>query len=143
MSFASDMSKWCKQTMPQTMEKVVRRVVIEVANRAIFNSPVGDPSYWINPPPPGYAGGQFRRNWVYGFNSPPVGYINDIDPSGQKTLAAIMSSAHGKAGVHYIANNVPYAQRIENGWSRQAPQGIVGRIELELPEIFTRAVAQA
>jgi len=143
VSFASDMSKWCKETMPKTMEKVVRRVVVEAANRAIFNSPVGDPSYWINPPPAGYAGGQFRRNWVYGFNSPPTDLIDDIDPSGQKTLAAIISASHGRAGVHYIANNVPYAQRIENGWSRQAPQGIVGRIELELPEIFTKAVAQA
>lgn len=143
MSFASEVSKWCEQTAPQHMEKVVRRVVVEIGNRAIFRSPVGDPSYWINPPPPGYAGGQFRRNWIYGFNAAPAGYTTDIDPSGAKTLADIVRSATGKSGVHYIANNLPYAQRIEDGWSRQAPLGIVGRIELEFQEIFTRAVAQA
>ncbi|KAA5656825.1 hypothetical protein J471_5157, partial [Acinetobacter baumannii 1032359] len=26
----------------------------------------------------------------------------------------------------YIQNNQPYAERLENGWSDQAPQGIYG-----------------
>lgn len=143
MSFAVDMTKWCKQTMPGNMEKIVRRVVVEIANRAIYRSPVGDPSYWINPPPPGYSGGQFRRNWTYGFNAAPVGFTQETDASGARTLADVVTAVSRQSGVHYIANNLPYAQRIENGWSRQAPAGIVGRIELEFSGIFAAAVAQS
>jgi len=25
----------------------------------------------------------------------------------------------------YLANNLPYAQRLEDGWSQQAPEGMV------------------
>lgn len=142
MSFAADVSKWCKETVPETHSRVVRRIVIEIANRAIFRSPVGDPTYWISPPPPGYTGGQFRGNWRYGFGSTPTGYDDKIDPSGASTLSAVLNAVSAKTGVHWIANNLPYAERIENGWSRQAPQGIVGRIELEFQSIFEAARAQ-
>lgn len=27
----------------------------------------------------------------------------------------------------YIQNNVPYAEKLENGWSRQAPSGVYGQ----------------
>jgi hypothetical protein len=115
---------------------------MEIANRAVMRSPVGDPSIWQSPPPPGYAGGRFRGNWQYGFASAPTGFGEAIDPSGAATLSSIIAGVENKQGVHWIANNLPYAQRIENGWSSQAPQGIVGRIELEFEQIFNAARAQ-
>ena len=142
MSFAADVSKWCRETVPEQQTRVVRRVVMEIANRAVMRSPVGDPSIWQSPPPPGYAGGRFRANWQYGFASAPTGFSEAIDPSGATTLSGIMNSVANKQGVHWIANNLPYAQRIEDGWSTQAPAGIVGRIELEFPQIFNAARAQ-
>ena len=142
MSFAADVSKWCRETVPEQHKRVVRRVVMEIANRAVFRSPVGDPSIWQSPPPPGYVGGRFRGNWQYGFAAAPTGYGEAIDPSGAATLSGIISRVANKQGVHWIANNLPYAQRIENGWSSQSPQGIVGRIELEFEQIFNAARAQ-
>jgi hypothetical protein len=42
--------------------------------------------------------------------------------------------------VHWFTNNVPYAQRLEEGHSKgQAPQGIINRIELEFPAIVEMA----
>jgi len=143
MSFAADLSKWCKQTAPETTQRVVRIAVTEIANRVIQRSPVGDGSYWQSPPPPGYAGGRFRGNWFYNFGSPSVDFTTAIDPSGSATLFKIIGGIVDRAGVHYIANNLPYAERIESGWSRQAPQGMVGLTELEFPEIFERARQQA
>ena len=145
MSFAADVSRWCKETAPKTNEKIIKTVVMEVANRVIFRSPVGDPSVWQSPPPPGYAGGRFRANWIYGFGSAPTNFSDAIDPSGAKTLGDIISrvATQKASGVHWIANNLPYAERIENGWSAQAPQGVVGLVEMEFGEIFDRARAQA
>jgi hypothetical protein len=143
MSFAADVSKWCRETVPEQHKRVVRRVVAEIANRAVMRSPVGNPSEWESPAPPGYAGGRFRGNWQYGFGSAPTGTIDAIDPSGSATLSGIISSVANNQGVHWIANNLPYAQRIEGGWSKtQAPFGIVGLIELEFPQIFNAARAQ-
>lgn len=144
MSFAADVTKWCKQTAPEANRRVVRIAVAEIANRVIYRSPVGDAEYWEKPPPPGYAGGRFRGNWSYGFGSVPTDFSSAIDPSGASTLSRITGSIVDRAGVHYIANNLPYAQRIEDGWSeRQAPFGVVALTELEFPEIFERARRQA
>lgn len=135
MSFTADLSKFCNSIAPKWIEGVTRKIIIEAGSRAVMRSPVGDSSYWQSPAPPGYAGGAFRRNWQYGYGSIPSGTIDGVDAGGGSTISAIAQAASGKTGVHYIANNLPYAQRIENGWSRQAPQGIVSLIEMEFPEI--------
>ncbi len=143
MSFAADVSKWCRETVPDQHKKVVRRVVAEIANRAVMMSPVGDPDNWESPAPAGYVGGRFRGNWQYGFGSAPTAFNDSIDPVGSSTISKIQSSIANANGLHWIANNLPYAQRIEDGWSTtQAPQGIVGLIELEFPQIFNAARAQ-
>lgn len=144
MSFTAQMDKFCRTEAPDKLDRTVRTVVLEVGNRAVYRSPTGDPQYWDSPAPPGYVGGRFKGNWQYGFSSKPTSYLNVIDGNGSATLAAITSSVlSGNAvGVHYITNNSPYAKRIEDGWSkRQAPYGIVGRIELEFPAIVRRAKA--
>lgn len=143
MTFTSDLSRFCEREAPDYLEKTVRRVVIEIGNRCVLRSPVGDATYWKSAPPPGYTGGRFRANWQHGLNFIPTVFTDAVDKSGNSTLAAIASAvALGNAvGVHYITNNLPYAERIENGWSRQAPQGIVGRVELEFPAIVRKARA--
>lgn len=140
MSFAADMSKFCKDVAPEYLHGVTRKVLIECGNRAVFASPVGNPDRWqrLGNAPAGYAGGAFRRNWQYRFGAVPSGQLDGIDPGGGKTLAEIrggISAAGGKAGVHYIGNASPYAERIENGWSSVAPNGIVSLIEIEFPDI--------
>jgi len=141
MSFTADLAKFCLKEAPQWVDGVTRKIVIELGNRAVMRSPVGDADYWISPPPPGYVGGRFRANWQYGFGSVPPGEIDAVDVSGSATISRITASSTGARGVHYITNNLPYAQRLEDGWSRQAPSGIVSLIELELPEIVRMATA--
>jgi hypothetical protein len=141
MSFTADLSGWCRKTAPQYADGVVRKTVIEIGSRAVLRSPVGDSSYWQQPAPDGYVGGRFRGNWQHGFGSAPTGNLDAIDPSGGTTLNRITSATISSqaAGITWLVNNLPYSERIENGWSRQAPQGIVNRIELEFPSIFEQA----
>jgi hypothetical protein len=53
--------------------------------------------------------------------------IRTIDPSGAASNERIAETVPQKAAgmVHYIVNTTPYMQRLEDGWSKQAPNGMV------------------
>ena len=42
----------------------------------------------------------------------------------------------------FLFNNVPYAERLENGWSKQAPQGIYRLALQEFTQFFQQEVAK-
>lgn len=109
------------------MDLIIRKVVIDVGSRVIQRSPVGNPKLWKGAAPKGYIGGHFRANWQYGQMVAPQGLLAAIDKSGKETInkiiQAVKSGAAGK--VHFIVNNLPYAMRLETGWSQQAPAGMV------------------
>lgn len=139
MSFTGVIDEWCRKTVPNHIDTTIRKTVFEIWNRIDFRSPVGDPEYWSRPAPPGYVGGRFRANWQYSFNEQPTGILDEIDTDGSKTRGKIFSAVFDgpTIGVHYITNNLPYAQKLEDGYSqRQAPFGMVTLVELEFPEIF-------
>ena len=135
-TFALDISKHVAKAKGN-VDKVVRGVVMEVGKRIVDRSPVGDGSLWKNPPPKNYTGGRFRANWSHGFSVAPTAEFSDIDKSGQVSIARIVGGVGGSpvAGVHYLANNLPYAMRLETGWSRQAPGGMVGLVVQEFAGI--------
>lgn len=106
-----------------------------ITRNLIFGSPVGNTSLWLNPgsAPAGYVGGHFRRNWIVsigGFNKTEV---EGTDPAGATTAATAKAQidryeARRKFGPNLvIQNNVPYANRLAQGWSRQAKAGWVDR----------------
>lgn len=124
------------------VDLVVRTTLFKVDGKLVERSPVGDGSYWQRPPPNGYAGGRFRGNWQVSIGSPATGSLDITDKSGSATLAA-HAAVIGmvKAGqVIYLVNNLPYARRIEEGWSRQAPIGVVGLTVVEFRTLFDDAV---
>lgn len=141
MSFAVDLQRFVEKTKDRA-DEAVGGIVIGIASRLDERSPVGDATYWISPPPRGYVGGHFRANWQLGVDTIPSNEIPGVDPSGEATLgrivAAVPDDAAGK--VYYLANNVPYARRLEEGWSRQAPQGLVGITVVEFQQIVREAV---
>lgn len=83
-----------------------------------------------------YTGGRFRGNWQVTFDRPAVGAINRVDKAGTATLAAgrevLAHYDSGEYGSIWFTNNVPYAQRLEYGWSKQAPAGIVRVVAAEI-----------
>lgn len=82
-----------------------------------------------------YVGGRFRANWNYSVGAPDETTTQWVDPSGDRTIRKIIAQSRGaKAGhVYYLTNALPYAQRLENGWSKQAPQGMVKLTVMDLP----------
>lgn len=47
-------------------------------------------------------------------------------PSHAKSGATVLQIPVGDYRPIYIQNNLPYALRLENGWSKQAPSGVYG-----------------
>ena len=122
-----------------------RQAVTDVAARIVERSPVGDAKLWKEKPPKGYVGGRFKANWQIGESAVPQGTFDAIDPSGgasmQRIRAAIPIQAGGK--MYYLANNLPYAQRLEDGWSTQTPAGMVALTVAEWKNIVDDAVNNA
>lgn len=102
-----------------------------ILRNLITRSPVGNPDDWGNPDaaPPGYVGGHFRRNWLVS-----IGGFNNTELAGDEepiafTLARgknqIDAFKRSRAARLVIQNNVPYANRLAQGWSLQADAGWV------------------
>jgi hypothetical protein len=138
-TFAVDLEKFSQRTS-RTLEASVREIVMELGRRIVEKSPVGDGNLWKNPPPAGYVGGRFRANWQYSFGAVTNGDLPDIDPSGAVSVARLTAGVNTSpaAGMHYIHNNLPYAKRLEDGWSTQAPSGMVGLTAIEFQQIVQR-----
>lgn len=115
----------------------VQKVAHDALRSIVFYSPVGNPSLWANPDsaPPGYVGGHFRNNWFVqvsksGVISPSI--RNAVDSSGAGSLSEESKLSVIKEDpfvVIRIHNSLPYAVRLEEGHSTQAPgpASIVGR----------------
>ncbi len=115
-----DISKWAKQWNAAEMQvlKVSKEMLKEVAtnlySKIVSYTPVGDPKIWKSPyVPSGYIPGTLKKSWVI-----------DIQPTEVT-----------------ISNNQPYALRIENGWSTQAPYGMMRVAIATFPNLLAQ-VAQ-
>lgn len=121
--------KWVRATKGD-IGKAARAVALDVFSRIIVRSPVDT--------------GRFRGNWQLDVQIVPEGWAEALDPAGQLTIdKARLQLAPYKLGYEiHIRNNVPYAVRLENGWSGQAPQGVVKVTLVEFNAIAKAAAAR-
>lgn len=143
--FSRDLRRLLKMA-GDNADEVARKTVLQVGKRLVDMSPVGDPTNWKNPAPKGYVGGRFRGNWQHGFNLRPGGVLDTIDPSGEATKDKIeqrVMATQGAGGIHFFVNNLPYANRLEYGWSKQAPAGMVGLTAQSFHEFVLKEAAAA
>lgn len=143
--WANDLAQIGKTWPVEAAEIFYRYVALLGLKGVVYRSPVGDPDYWKMPAPPGYIGGQFRGNWdvVVGIN-PTQDNPSGVDPSGSSTISK-GSAEIGKTKVNthiWLLNNLPYAVRLEEGWSHQAP-GPGGIVDITATEIANATVPNA
>lgn len=93
-----------------------------------------------------YVGGRFRGNWQVSFDTAITGSIDRIDPKGAATKAAGVSLIQTftiGVGTIWIMNNLPYGPRLEyEGWSNQAPEGMVRVTVTEFQLYVNKAVSE-
>ena len=110
--------------------KVINATVEEMFKKIVDRTPVGDPSLWSYPAPAGYNPGTLRASWGKVYNSRGAG--RNLKTGRFESIKQNMSRGgvsfkvgNNKAQNVLIYNNQPYAQRVETGWSTQAPQGMM------------------
>ncbi|MDX1464493.1 MAG: hypothetical protein R3215_02165 [Halomonas sp.] len=151
MSFERDIQKF-KQKAKNASEATIRAAGLQVFAAIIERTPVGNPEIWlaknsdgeyvdylsVNDYPEGYIGGTARGNWQTAVGRRPTGTLDTQDESGRVALAgaSLAAASFTLADTLYFANNLPYIQRLEDGWSSQAPAGMVANSV----DSFSRAV---
>ncbi len=90
-------------------EDAARKAVLDMASQMILMSPVDT--------------GRFRANWIA-----DTKLNTTTTESTENSLGAVQASikAWDMVGSMWVCNSLPYARRLEEGWSKQAPAGMVG-----------------
>ena len=112
-TFALDLSKQIDAAKDKA-ELLVRLTTAQLFNLVVDKSPVDT--------------GRFRGNWNPSIGSPDFSTSEITDPSGGATksrINAVVSSYTLNGQSVFLTNSLPYAERLENGWSKQAPNGMV------------------
>lgn len=124
-------------------DEVIRGTLLDMTRRVIMRTPVGDPSQWQSPAPPGYVGGTARGNWQASINQPEQGILPRADEGGNATLADAQPAIEAASGnVYYLVNNIEYILPLENGWSNQAPAGMARITLRELGQSIDEQLAK-
>lgn len=88
--------------------------------------------------------GRFRSNWQVSKNVPRTTQLNLTKETQAATIArgqrTIETFDLKNDSMIIIQNNLPYANRLENGWSKQAPNGMVGLTVNEAAQRYKRIV---
>lgn len=113
MAFADDVRRFSLKTGEST-DKVVRAVTLSLFNGIIRDVPVDT----------GRARGSFETT----VGQPATTTPDRLDQSGKQAMAEIEANVPQGAGQEtYIASNLPYIVQLEEGSSKQAPEGFVRR----------------
>lgn len=129
MGFGDEVGKWSDETANK-VELAIRKIAIDAFTRIVLRSPVDT--------------GRFRGNWQVSIENIPIGTVNQSDESGSETIAEIVKVASELKGDQaiYLVNNLPYARRLEYGWSKQAPGGMVRLTVQEFQSIIKQIAEQ-
>lgn len=116
MSFQDDINKF-SETTKEGLREALKRTVFRAKRIFEENSPVDT--------------GLFRSSWRLGIDK-----VNEGD--SDEPLEAINPDS-----TCHISNALPYAMRLEDGWSKQAPLGIVKRNESRIQKIYENEIKRA
>ena len=124
MSFSDDMNAYAKKA-GASLEETTRAVALELFGSIIKDTPVDT--------------GRARGNWQTSIGAPASG---EVDRIGEREAISELGSETGKfvdGQVIFLTNNLPYIQRLELGWSDQAPAGMVRKNIARIQQIVAKA----
>lgn len=127
MSFSLNLKKLAEKAGANA-DLVVKKIAVDVLSSVVNKSPVDT--------------GRFRGNWQLS-----IGNVDsNINSADHKTGAgAIAKGSAELAGFKsgktiFISNSLAYAQRLENGYSMQAPQGMVRLTVIEFKRMLRNSL---
>lgn len=129
MSFTADLKKIAK-ARKQSMTQVTKSILFDVSNQPILMSPVDE--------------GTFRANWLAAIGSADYSYdkgkTNITESQGRLTATLFRFTSDAD---FYFTNSMPYAQKLEDGYSEFAPSGMVRVTINDFPSIVEQRVSES
>lgn len=112
--FQVEIADVIRNRVPAQAAVIMQKIALQALRGVVFASPVDT--------------GRFRGNWQVQQGGAATAVLERADPSGSTTMAAgeaVIARATIDAPL-WLTNNVPYAGRLEDGHSEQAPEGVLG-----------------
>lgn len=108
------------------LELVTQKATLDLFTAVVRRSPVDT--------------GRFRANWNVSQGSPNTSAVLEgpVSPSHADAELA-RAAALPAGGITYLANGLPYAEVLENGSSKQAPNGMVRVSVVEFERFVDKA----
>lgn len=117
MSLSTDLAKITARNKAKLL-KVAQNSLMRVGGAIIAKSPVDS--------------GRFKNNWLAAYGAPDTSTTENVAKTSigegrgavyERYKAKLSGLDDGQ--VFYFTNSLPYAERLEYGWSEQAPAGMV------------------
>jgi len=124
--FSAAIGEFTDQDIPQKVQQATQKIGLQALRGVVLKTPVDT--------------GRARGNWNVTFGNPSTRVSENRDKPGDNTI----NKGSGKIsrvepfGRIYISNNLPYILPLENGWSTQAPTGMVSTTVTEIESQFRR-----
>ena len=106
--------RFVNDSLPGAVSQVTRRVALQVLSGVVQRTPVDT--------------GRARGNWQTSIGRGPTSTTERLDKSGGAAISEGTAVIGGHKDFEQIqmTNNLPYIARLEDGYSKQAPEGMVG-----------------
>uniref|UniRef100_A0A6M3JNS9 Putative tail protein n=1 Tax=viral metagenome TaxID=1070528 RepID=A0A6M3JNS9_9ZZZZ len=132
--FNREINEYARDLLPRQLVLLQKKIVFEVLRGVVGRTPVDT--------------GRARGNWQVSIGAPKDGEVETKEkgPRGEAPQAGgggVFGAGRTELGalprgrpfqVVFITNNVPYIVRLEEGWSKQAPQGMLAVTFAEVAE---------
>lgn len=131
--FNQAVTRFEKTLVPEQVALLHKKIALEALRRVVLKTPVdtgrarGNWQTTIDSPAEGEVRGRWKKT---GRRSKQVGQSTEVMKGAQ-----IIATARPFSTI-FLTNNVPYIVRLENGWSKQAPKGMVSTTVEELRAMF-------
>lgn len=125
-SFKIELDQEFEGLVEEQILDATKRIGMAALDRIVMRSPVDT--------------GRFRGNWNVSIGRRDLTVTPNLDKSGRETMAKGQAIIEGLQDIQvvYLTNNLPYAGRLEDGWSMQAPTGMVAVTVAEIETMFSR-----
>lgn len=127
MSVASDIQK-VQVHLASNMVQVLTLLLAEVDAQLKIASPV--------------LSGRFRASMTIGVGQIDTSVAPEVPPGGSIAMPEPRIPAITIGATYYHANSLPYARRIEYGWSNKAPAGVFRITAQKVPGIIEALTKQ-
>jgi hypothetical protein len=124
--FKAEVGRFADEEVPERVREVQVKIGLQALRGVVNKTPVDT--------------GRARGNWQTTLGDPATGTLDTTDPGGNQTIARGSNTVttSDPFSVIWLSNNLPYIERLENGYSQQAPNGMVSTTVTEIQVQFRR-----